>query len=236
MSELRLYEGLMLLALSEEKGTIEGAYIEYCVAAAMLAELLLLKKLTLTDERDPKVQISDTAVIGDDVLDEGLQKIAQSKRSLKLEDWVTKLAQLTDLKHKVAAALVRDGVVALEEKKILWLFTQKVYPELNPEPEQALRRELRYLVLEQPLEVNPRHVLLLALAQSACLLPQVFSKAELKTHKKRIEQLVKGEQLGVITKDVIAAVEVAVMVAVMLPAMTAATSAATAASVSSSSC
>ncbi|RUO72713.1 hypothetical protein CWI80_09225 [Pseudidiomarina sediminum] len=236
MSELRLYEGLMLLALSEEKGTIEGAYIEYGVAAAMLAELLLLKKLTLTNERTPKVQVSDTAVIGDDVLDEGLQKIAQSKRPRKLKDWVTKLAQVADLKHKVAAALVRDGVVALEEKKILWLFTQKVYPELNPEPEQALRRALRDLVLEQPLEVNPRQVLLLALAQSARLLPQVFSKAELKTHKKRIEELVKGEQLGVITKDVIAAVEVAMMVAVMLPAMTAATSAATASSVSSSSC
>ncbi|WP_417683194.1 GOLPH3/VPS74 family protein [Pseudidiomarina aquimaris] len=231
--DIKLYEGLMLLALNEEKGTMSGAYIEYSVAAAVLAELLLLKRIQVDRDDKDKVDVVDDSPTGDKVLDEALEKMSKAKRRRKLKDWVSSIGHIKDLKHKVAEQLVEDGIIELEKKKVLWLFTQKVYPEVNPQPEQHLRHEMRRLVLDRPLEIDPRIALMLSLAQSARLLEQVFSKEELKASKKRIENIAKGEELGAIAKEVVAAVEVAVMIAVMMPAITAAT---TASSASTPSC
>ncbi len=231
--DIKLYEGLMLLALNEEKGTMSGAYIEYSVAAAVLAELLLLQRINVDRDDKDKVDVIDDSPTGDNVLDEALAKMCKAKRRRKLKDWVSSIGHISKLKHKVAEQLVEDGIIELEEKKVLWLFTQKVYPEVNPVPEQHLRHEMRRLVLDKPLEINPRIALMVSFAQSARLLNQVFSKDELKAHKKRIENIAKGEELGAIAKEVVAAVEVAVMIAAIMPAITAAT---TASSASTPSC
>ncbi|WP_301774246.1 GOLPH3/VPS74 family protein [Pseudidiomarina terrestris] len=226
--QLKLYEALMLLALCEEKGTMNAAYINYGVAAAILADLLLMKRIEVDAENKDKVRVLDDAPTGDQVFDEALQKMATAKRRGKLKDWVMRVGAIPKLKHKVAQALVADGIVELEEKKVLWLFTKRVYPEVNPAPEQHLRSEMRRLILDRPLEIDPRIAVIVSLAKGARLLPQVFSKDELKSNKERIGQVVNGELLGQTAKDVIAAVEVAVMMAAIMPAiMAASTSAAT---------
>ncbi|WP_417686399.1 GOLPH3/VPS74 family protein [Pseudidiomarina gelatinasegens] len=231
--KVKLYEGLVLLALHDEKGTTEGWYVEYSVAAAVLAELLLLNLIRVNRDNKDKVEVLDASPTGDAVLDEVLQKIADKKRPDTLKNWVMRIGQIPKLKHKVAEQLVADGIIKSDEKKILWLFTQKIYPEVDPEPERHLRHEMRRLVLDKPLEIDPRVALMVALAKSAHVLNDVFSKEELKTHKVRIEQISKGEELGALTDDVINAVQAAIMVAVMLPAIMAATTASTS---SSSSC
>ena len=231
--KVKLYEGLVLLALHDEKSTTEGWYVEYSVAAAVLAELLLLNLIRVNRDNKDKVEVLDASPTGDAVLDEVLQKIADKKRPDTLKNWVMRIGQIPKLKHKVAEQLVADGIIKSDEKKILWLFTQKIYPEVDPEPERHLRHEMRRLVLDKPLEIDPRVALMVALAKSAHVLNDVFSKEELKTHKVRIEQISKGEELGALTDDVINAVQAAIMVAVMLPAIMAATTASTS---SSSSC
>lgn len=228
--QVKLYEGLVLLSLHDEKGTSEGWYIEYTVAAAVLAELLLAKRIQVNADNKDKIEVLDASPTGDQVMDEVLQKIAAKKRPDILKNWVMSIANIPKLKHKVAEQLVADGIIKSDEKKVLWIFTQKIYPEVNPEPERHLRHEMRRLVLDKPLEIDPRVALMVALAKSAYLLKDVFSKEELKTHKKRIEQIAKGEELGALTQDVIDAVQAAVMVAVMLPAMLAATTASTSSS------
>ncbi|WP_417666406.1 GOLPH3/VPS74 family protein [Pseudidiomarina sp.] len=231
--KVKLYEGLVLLALHDEKGTTEGWYVEYSVAAAVLAELLLLNRIRVNRGNKDKVEVLDASPTHDAVLDEVLQKITDKKRPDTLKNWVMRIGQIPKLKHKVAEQLVADGIIKSDEKKILWLFTQKIYPEVDPEPERHLRHEMRRLVLDKPLEIDPRVALMVALAKSAHVLNDVFSKEELKTHKARIEQISKGEELGALTDDVINAVQAAIMVAVMLPAIMAATTASTS---SSSSC
>lgn len=225
--DIKLYEGLMLLALNDEKGTTEGYYIEYTAAAAILSELLLSQRIKVNADNKDKVEVLDDSSTGDPIMDEALQKIAGNKKPDTLKNWVMALGQIKNLKHKIAEQLVADGIIKADEKKVLWIFTQKIYPEVNPEPETYLKREMRRLVLDKPLEIQPKIALMVALAQSAHLLNQVFSKEELKQHKKRIEQISKGEELGEITADVIEGVQAAVMVAVMMPAMMAAVTAST---------
>lgn len=225
--DIKLYEGLMLLALNDEKGTTEGYYIEYTAAAAILSELLLSQRIKVNPDNKDKVEVLDDSPTGDPVMDEALQKIAGKKKPDTLKNWVMALGHIKNLKHKIAEQLVADGIIKADEKKVLWIFTQKIYPEVNPEPETHLKREMRRLVLDKPLEIHPKIALMVALAKSAYLLNQVFSKDELKQHKKRIEQISKGEELGAITADVIEGVQAAVMVAVMMPAMMAAVTAST---------
>jgi len=228
---IRLYQAVMLLALSEERGTMNGAYVEYATAAALLSELLMHERIAIEADNKNKVSVVDDASTDDALLDEALGQIKSAKRQRKLQDWVQKLGQLKDLKHKVAQSLADAHIVAAEKEKVLWLFERRVYPELNPEPEQQIREAMRSAVMSDD-EVEPRVAILVALANSAKLLPQVFTKQELKQRKKRIEQLEKGEMVSAAAKQAVAAIEAAVMVAAIMPAITAASTA----SCSSTSC
>ena len=228
---IRLYQAVMLLALSEERGTMNGAYVEYATAAALLSELLMHERIAIETDNKNKVSVVDDASTDDALLDEALGQIKSAQRQRKLQDWVQKLGQLKDLKHKVAQSLADAHIVAAEKEKVLWLFERRVYPELNPEPEQQIREAMRSAVMSDD-EVEPRVAILVALANSAKLLPQVFTKQELKQRKKRIEQLEKGEMVSAAAKQAVAAIEAAVMVAAIMPAITAASTA----SCSSTSC
>ncbi|MDV6314912.1 GOLPH3/VPS74 family protein [Idiomarina sp. HP20-50] len=220
---LKLYEAVMLLALCEEKGTMNGAYVEYATAGAIAAELLMLKRIKVEHDNKEKVAVVDDSSTGDSLLDEALTMISESKRQRKLKDWVQKLGGIKDLKHKVAHMLATDGIVEAEKVKVLWLFKRRVYPEVTPEPEQQLRQKMRHVVLSDNDEIEPRIAIAVALANSAKLLPQVFSKQELKDHKQRIKQLESGELVSKAAKEAVQAIEAAVMIAAIMPAITAAT-------------
>lgn len=230
-NNLKLYEAIMLLALCEEKGTMNGMYVEYATAGALTAELLMLSRIKVDEDNKARVAVLDNSPTGDELLDEALTTIEASKRQRKLKDWVIKLAGMKDLKHKVAQALAASGIVSAEKEKVLWLFERRVYPEINPEPELQLRQAMRDAVLADNDDIEPRIAIAIALANSAKLLPQVFSKQELRDRKQRIKQLESGELVSKAAKEAIQAIEAAVMIAVMIPAITAATSAS-----SSSSC
>lgn len=220
--KLKLYEAIMLLALCEEKGIMSGMYVEYATAGAIAAELLMLGRIKADENNKNKVAVLDDSPTGDALLDEALTMIAEAKRSRKLKDWVQKLGGIKNLKHKVAQALADNGIVSHETEKVLWLFERLVYPEVNPKPEQELRQAMRDAVLSDTDDIEPRIAIAVALANSAKLLPQVFSKQELKDRKQSIKQLENGELVSKAAKEAVQAIEAAVMVAVIMPAITAA--------------
>ena len=219
---LKLYEAVMLLALCEEKGTMNGMYVEYATAGAIAAELLMLGRIKADEDNKNKVAVLDDSPTGDALLDEALTIIAEAKRPRKLKAWVQKLGGMKNLKHKVAQALADDGIVSYEKEKVLWLFERQVYPEVNPQPEQELRQTMRDAVLNDSDEVKPKVAIVVALANSAKLLPQVFSKQELKDRKQRIKQLENGELVSKAAKEAVQAIEAAVMIAAIMPAIAAA--------------
>ena len=167
-----------------------------------------------------KLPVLDDSPTGDALLDEALTMITEAKRPRKLKDWVHKLGGIKNLKHKVAQALADDGIVSHEKEKVLWLFERQVYPEVNPKPEQELRQAMRDAVLSDSDDIEPKVAIAVALANSAKLLPQVFSKQELKDRKQRIKQLENGELVSKAAKEAVQAIEAAVMVAVIMPAIT----------------
>ena len=197
--------------MHDEKGTVKASYLQYGLAACFLAELILQERIGLEGKRN-KVVVKSTVACDDELLTEVLQTISASKRDKKLKDWVTKFAALKNLKHRVAAPLVNEGVLELKIKKILWIFEQRLYPLARTEIEANLIAKAKAAVIQEPEQVEARTALLIAIAKGTRVLDAIFTKAELKAHKEQLHRIFKGQVLGEVTKEVIAAIEVAVLV------------------------
>ncbi|MFH1942080.1 MAG: GPP34 family phosphoprotein [bacterium] len=222
---LFLHEEILLLALRDEEGTVaSGTMYQYAIGGAVLAELLLQKRIGIEELRKKKlVNVLSSTPVGDPLMDECLEKVSRAKRRASLQTWVSRFAGMKKLKHRVAEQLCRRGILRVEEGKVLLIFSRKVYPEIDPEPEKKLIERLRQAIFTDAKDVDPRTVVLLSLAKSADLLKVTFDKKMLKDRKERIEQIINGEMTGKATKDAIDAMRAAVMVACIIPAVTVAT-------------
>jgi len=221
---LKLHEEVMLLALRDRKGTIAtGTHYRFAIGGAVLAELLMENRIGVETVKKKKfVTATDPKSTGNDLLDECLAKIRDSKRRQTLQTWVSRFANMKNLKNRVAGQLCRRGILRASEDKVLLIFTRKIYPEMDPVPERKLIQRLRKAIFTATREIDPRTVVLVSLANSADLLKVVFEKTRLKERKYRIEQIVNGEMTGNAAKAAIEAMQAAVMVAVIVPTIAAA--------------
>lgn len=220
---LHVYEEVMLLALRNDKGTVAGGVMyQQAAGGAILAELILEGRVrTATEGRATYGEVQTSAPLGDAVLDECLQKMVASKRRRRLSTWVQKFADLSRLKHRVASGLVDQGILRMEQKTVLLLFTRRVYPELDPAHERRIIERLRDTIFSDTSPVDPRTTVLVALAHHAGLLKANFDRKSLKPRRPRIEAIVKGDAIGKATKEAIDAVHAAIMAATIIPAIVA---------------
>lgn len=218
---LFLHEEIMLLALRDKEGTtVAGSMYAFAIGGAVLAELLLSKAIGIEQSGKKKfVKILRGTSTDDPVLDEGLQKIKTAKRRATLQTWVSRFANLKNLKHRIATQLCRRGILRADEDKVLLIFTRKIYPEVDPGPEREVISRLQEAIFTTTRDIDPRTVILLSLAKSADLLRYVFDKKELKKQKARMEEIINGEATGTATKEAIEAMQAAVMVAAIMPAV-----------------
>jgi len=224
---LHLHEEIMLLALRDKEGTVfSGTMYAFAIGGAVLAELLMERRIDVEEVKKKKfARVLNPTPAGDPLIDECLSRIAGAKRRAQLRDWVSKFAQTTNLKHRVAEQLVRRQILRVDEDKILGIFTRKIYPEVDPNPEWEIIGRLREAIFGESGQIDPRTVVLLSLSSSADLLRLVFDKKELKSRKARIQQVVNGELTGKATKEAIEAMQAAVMVACIIPAIMVSTTA-----------
>ena len=221
-SNLFLHEEVMLLALRDEEGTIaSGTMYQYAIGAAILSELLLNQRIALDEARKKKlINLISSTPLGEPLIDQCLEKIGNAKRRASLQTWVSRFAGVKNLKHRVAQQLCDRGILRASEDKILLLFTRKIYPEINPEPERRLIERLRQAIFTNSRDVDARTVVLVSLADSTGLLKVAFDKKELKGRKARIKEISNGEITGKAAKEAIEAIQAAVMVACIMPAIT----------------
>ena len=224
-NKLFLHEEILLLALRDEEGTIaSGTMYQYAIGAALLAELLLSKRIEVEQPGKRKlVNLVSSTLLGQPLIDECLEKVSSAKRRAVLQTWVSRFAGIKNLKHRVAQQLCRRGILRADEDKVLLLFTRKIYPEINPVPERELIRRLEHAIFTDTRDIDPRTVVLLSLASSTGLLKIAFDKKKLKGRKARIKQIVDGEIAGKAATEAIQAMQAAVMVAVIMPTMMATT-------------
>ncbi len=223
-SPLFLHEEIMLLALRDEKGTVEcGSRYNFAMGGAILADLLLAERISIDKGKKKLVNTASRTPMGDSVIDECRKKIASAKRRANAQTWVQRFSSLKKLHHRVAPGLCKGRILRADEDKILLVFRRQIYPELNPQPERELIERLRKAIFGDSRSIDPRTVTLISLAKAADLLRIPFDKKDLKKRKKRIDQIVNGEMMGKATRQAVEAAQAAVMVACIIPAVTVAT-------------
>lgn len=208
-----LHEELLLLALRDEEGTIQaGSFYAYAIAGALLAELVVRGRIRMTGpEKKRMVELVDSKLIGEPLLDESLARIASAKRRGSAVTWVGKLAASRKLKDRLADGLCRRGILRAEDRDVLLFFKRRVYPTLDPGPEREIVERLRKAIFEDG-EVEARTIVLLSLADRAGLLKFHFGKKEIKSRRARIDALAESELAGKAVASAVEAMQVAMMV------------------------
>ena len=217
LADLHLYEQILLLALRNEQGTVSGHFPEYAIAGSILAELELLGRIGRMQDHPTEVGILDPSPFEDPVIDECLGVMAASKRRLPLDQWVAKLSSVHRLRHKAAQRLCDRGILKADERKILKIFTQRIYPEINPEPERALIGALEAAVFGDSLDIDPRLVTLIALAHASGLLALNLGKKEVKARENHITALIAGDRVGKATRHTIETMQAVLFTVMMIP-------------------
>lgn len=207
---LWLHEEVLLLALRDDKGTIASdSMYQYGLGGALLAELLLAGSIVIEGDKKKVVRVANDRPLREPLLDECLEKIAAAKRSATLQTWVQRVAQLKNLRHRVALGLCERGILRADEDTVLLIFRRKIYPEINPRPERELIERLRKAIFGDSVKVDPRTIVLLSLAHGVGLLAIPFDKKSLKARKERLSQLVTGEPTGAATCQAVEAARAA---------------------------
>jgi hypothetical protein len=213
--DLYLHEQIMLLALRDDKGTIEsraGMY-SYALAGAILSELLLAERIRVTEDKKKLVDLVSHQPMNEPVMDECLGLIATAKRRRKAADWVARFTRVRNLRHRVAEGLCRRGILRDSEDKVLLIFTRRIYPEIDPAPERRLVERLREAIFSDAADVEPRTAIVLSLAHGTGMLGVHFDRKELKTRKRRIEQIANGDLIGGATREAVQAAQAAAQAA-----------------------
>ena len=224
---LYLHEEILLLALQDQKGTIDyrAGLHRHVLAGAIIGELLLADRIRMEDSRKKLVDVINHSLIDDPVLYQVLLQMAEAKRRKSIQAWITKLATTPKLTEHIAQGLCKKGILKEEEANILWIFKTKRYPEVNPGPERALLDRIRKAIFTNQEKVDSRTSVLISLSYRSNLLSIPFSNKDLRKNRKRIEKIINGELIGKTTDDVIKAVQAAATMAAIMPGIIASTTA-----------
>ena len=199
----------MLLALHDKKGTVLSSAsisLPYGLPAAVLMELTLSSRLAINNK---KLVIIDTTPTGDDILDEALIKIKQSKRKKGPKHWVSKLG-IKDLRARLLNRLVDRGILRGEQYKILWIIPSQCYKTKDANMKQKVTERIRTAVFGRSTS-DPRTLVLISLVNACGLIDKIFSREERKDAQKRIKELVKSDLIGKAVSDTVAGIQAAII-------------------------
>ncbi|GIH23367.1 hypothetical protein Aph01nite_16770 [Acrocarpospora phusangensis] len=200
-------EDLLLLAYHDDKGTplITTAELDIALTGALLAELAMADRLTVTEK---KLVVVDSAPVGDEELDAVLARIAGEPKVRKPEWWVNKLNS-DKLRKRLLVRLAERGVLSEEQRKVFGIFARTSYPERDGSVERELRQRVQSVLSgAEPDE----HIGLLIAIMHAC---KVARKAFPGADKNRIKEVAEGAWAGEAVRVTIAAINAAVMSVVL---------------------
>jgi golgi phosphoprotein 3 len=166
---LRAHEQLLLLALHDEKGTLQSAPIGFGLAGGLVAELMAEGRIAaVADDAEPFV-VLDGSPLGDALLDRTLERIATARTRQAPAQTVALLAANPQLVEATASRLCTFGILRREHGRFLLVVPRTLYPTADAGPEQRLLADIM-AALEGRVEAEPRLAAVIAIAHVAHIL------------------------------------------------------------------
>ncbi|MGB4136839.1 MAG: GPP34 family phosphoprotein [Microbacterium sp.] len=214
---------LLLLRPDGRGESSAWSYRAYGEVAAVVVDLVLHRRVVVTDEKHPVVHVVQTTPTGHPVLDATLARLAPLS-GRRLSSLVTRSS--LDPRDEVTASLIAQGVLDHGERGFFGLGAERT-PEADPHPEAALRSRLA-AVLAGTIAPQQPDLTLLAILQAMnaahSILRAESGGLSAGRLKKRIAELAAGSPAGDAVSSAVSAVIVAMMTATMIPVMVATTS------------
>lgn len=208
----------LFLLLCRDDGKAESAFAAdgYGLSAAVIADLVLAERVTLSEEKHPRLTVVPDRPTDDPVLDPALARL-QERNGKRLSSLVTD--RKLNPKARVAQALEDAGILDIEEKRALGFIPEK-YPVRNPGPEREVRDRLRTVLAGGTPTAHDGP--LLAILQGLDLAAKVLEqeKGELTTRqlKQRIGEVSEEVVVGPAVAAAVQALNVAIVTAAIVPA------------------
>ena len=196
MKHLTLADEILVLMLQDDTGTIRPectTVAEIAIAGGILMELALLAKID-TDLKS--LFIVDPKPVGDELLDDALQKIASEPKNRSSAWWIRMLGlQSGDLSGRVLGRLVHAGILRTENKQFLWVFSRRAYPQTSGREEREAKARILSVIFNDGVP-DSRDTLLLGLANSSGILSALLPPEDMRNASSRIEQVVALEEIN----------------------------------------
>ena len=161
MKHLTLADEIVVLMLRDDTGAIRtecASVAGMAIACGILMELTLLGRID-TDLKS--LFIVDPTPVGDELLDNALQKIAAEPQTRSSAWWIRVLGLHSgDLSGKVLRRLVQAGILRAEDRQFLWVFSRRAYPQNSGREEREAKARLLSVIFNDDLP-DARDTLLL---------------------------------------------------------------------------
>src|SRR5262249_39335634 len=159
----------------------------------------ILMELALSENIDTDLKtlfVVNRKPTGDELLDSILREISGEPEKHPSSWWIDQLSiRHPDLLQRILARLVAAGILREEERRFLWVFHHRAYPQISDREEREAKARLMSVLFKDEVP-NPRDTLLLALAKSTDVLSAILSSDELDKAEPRIAEVVALEEIG----------------------------------------
>jgi hypothetical protein len=214
-------EDLLLLLYDDQTGKpITGSPgLDFALAGAVLIELTLQQRLSITTDGRGRLWVLDGAPTEDPILDERLLYVI-GKPGKKPKDQIKPLSK--HLREQLLDRLAQRGVLAAEQGKVLGLFPVTRWPARDARHELEVRSQLEG-VLTQGLRPDERTAALIALLSALNVVPKVITDAfDKRALKQRAKEIADSDWAAAAVKKAVVEVQAAVTTAIVLSATAAA--------------
>jgi Golgi phosphoprotein 3 len=198
LKHLTLADEIVVLMLDDDTGSIKpecASVANMAIAGGILMELALFGRID-TDLKS--LFIVDPKPVDDELLDLALQKSAAEPKKRPSEWWIRALGlglHSHDLTTKILGRLVQARILRLEDKRFLWVFSRRAYPQKSGREEREAKARLESVIFNDDVP-DSRDTLLLGLADSTGVLKAILSPEDMRKASTRIAQVIALEEIN----------------------------------------
>ena len=185
---LTLKEKFMVLALENQSGELVHNTTAFWIGltGAVIFEMVETGILRMTERHLYLVEDKKTA---DKAFNMVISQLQTYEKPPRIKNLINNLwLDAEKLESYIIKSLIEKGILTEQKKKILWIFTVKRYPTINPNPELQLRKQLTQLVLDNKVPDEESYVLFRLINQCE-LITEVFGKELKKQVTEYIQQM-----------------------------------------------
>lgn len=195
-NQLTLSEEIFSLAVGETDGSIahtSDTAFKVALASAVLIDLSLHERIDIDLEG---IFLGNTELTLYPDLDMALTMIAKVEEKKSVAYWVEQLIQMNDeLIDILLNALFRRGILKIEDKQVLWVFSARRYPLINNREVIEVKQRVRNLILSDDLP-DVRDMSIVSVLFYSGTIDMVFDEEEIIKYYKRIEMIAKMDLIG----------------------------------------